>query len=44
MRKVEELTMNEYIECVINSGEPNFKEYCEKNNIDYEDAIEHDWD
>ena len=44
MRKVEELTLEEYVDCVIASGKRNFKSYCKKHNIDYEDALEYDWD
>lgn len=42
-RLVEELNTNEYINCVIASGEPNFLQYCIDNNINYLDAIEYDW-
>lgn len=40
-RLVKELTLEEYIDCVIASGEKNFEDYCKKNNIDYNDAIEY---
>lgn len=43
LRKVHELNLDEYVNCVIASGEDNFEEYCQVNNIDYDDACEYDW-
>jgi len=44
MRKVNELTTEEYIDCVIASEKKNFKKWCENHNIDYEDVVSYDWD
>ena len=45
MRKIAELTMDEYIEVVIASGKvKDFKGWCKRHNIDFEDASEYDWD
>jgi hypothetical protein len=44
MRKIDELTTEEYIDVVIASGSvKNFKNWCKRHNIDYEDAMEYDW-
>ena len=44
MRKVHELGLEEYIDCVIASDSDEFEEYCKVHDIDYEDAMEYDWD
>lgn len=44
MRKVNELTTEEYIDCVIASEKKNFKKWCENHDVDYEDAMSYDWD
>lgn len=45
MRKIKELTMEEYINVVIAFGEvKDFKGWCKRHNIDYKDAISYDWD
>ena len=45
MRKVDELTMDEYMDLVIASGEvKDLKGYCKRHDIDYEDVLEYDWD
>ena len=39
MRKIDELTTEEYIDTVIASGEvKDFKGWCKRHDIDYEDA------
>jgi hypothetical protein len=45
MRKINELTTEEYIDVVIASGEvKDFKGWCKRHDIDYEDAMSYDWD
>lgn len=44
MRKVDELDLEEYIDCVIASDLDGFEEYCQAHGIDYEDAMAYDWD
>lgn len=45
MRKVDELTMDEYMDLVIASEEvKDLKGYCKRHDIDYEDVLEYDWD
>lgn len=45
MRKVDELSMEEYMDLVIASGEvKDLKGYCKRHNIDYNDVVEYEWD
>ena len=45
MRKIDELTMDEYIAVVIASCDvKDFKGWCKRHDIDYEDAKEYDWE
>jgi hypothetical protein len=44
MRKVDELDLEEYIDCVIASDLDGFEEYCREHDIDYKDAMSYDWD
>ena len=44
MLRVDELSMEMYIDCVIASGEDDFEEWCAVHGVDYEDAMEYDWD
>lgn len=45
MRKVEELTMEEYMDLVIASDTvKDLKGYCRRHDIDYQDVLDYDWD
>lgn len=47
LKKVNELSMEDYINCVIAYGIlelEDFIAWCSDTNIDYEDALEYDWD
>lgn len=45
MRKIDELSMEEYMDVVIASGYvEDFKGWCEKHDVDYADAMAYDWD
>ena len=45
MRKISELTTEEYISVVIASGKvKDFKGWCKRHDVDYEDAMSYDWD
>ena len=44
MRKIDELSMEEYMDVVIASGYvEDFEGWCEKHDVDYADAMEYDW-
>lgn len=45
MRKIDELTTEEYVEVVVASATvKDFKRWCKRHNVDYADAMEYDWD
>ena len=44
LRTVDELEMEEYLDCVVASGEDDFQQWCEEHDVDYEDAMAYDWD
>ena len=45
MRKIDELSLEEYMDVVIASEEvKDFKGWCKRHDVDYEDAMEYDWD